>query len=51
MEVYHYTERRGRFIIGSCELGISSQDKFCLEIGLPNLWEKRKASIFENCTC
>ena len=34
-----------------CELGISSQDQFCLEIEI-NLWrKKRKANNFENCTC
>ena len=34
-----------------CELGISSQDQFCLKIEV-NLWrKKRKANIFENCTC
>ena len=29
-----------------CEVGISLQDKFCLEME-----EKRKANIFENCMC
>ena len=34
-----------------CELGISSQDQFYLQIEV-NLWrKKRKANIFENCTC
>ena len=33
-----------------CELGISSKDEFGLEIEI-NLWKKRKAHIFENCSC
>ena len=33
------------------ELGISSQDQFCLEIEV-NLWrKKRKANSLKNCTC
>ena len=33
-----------------CELGISLQDQFCLEIEV-YLWKKRKTNIFENCNC
>ena len=33
-----------------CELGISSKDEICIEIEV-NLWEKKTANIFENCTC
>ena len=34
-----------------CELGTSLQDQFCLQIEV-SLWrKKRKANIFENCTC
>ena len=34
-----------------CELGIFSQNQFCLEIEVNLLRKKRKANIFENCTC
>ena len=33
------------------ELGISSQDQFCLEIEVNLRKKKRKANIFENCRC
>ena len=33
------------------EVGISSQDQFCLEIVSQFMEKKRKANIFENCTC
>ena len=43
------TEKTEAVLLLFCKHGITSKDEICIEIEV-NLWEKRTATIFENCT-
>ena len=43
------TEKTEAVLLLFCKHGITSKDEICIEI-VVNLWEKRTATIFENCT-